>query len=74
MLTYVNTRGVSRTHAESGLGLSLTKVNDSLLFFVAESSILYFVVDLDVPLDVNCAYMYFLIDVNSLFIKFVNMT
>ena len=33
-----------------------------------------FVVDLDEPLDMNCAYMYFLIGVNSLFIKLVNIT
>ena len=33
-----------------------------------------FVVDLDEPLDMNCAYMYFLIGVNSPFIKLVNIT
>ena len=50
------------------------EVNNPLLPFVTESSIVGFVVDLDEPLDMNCAYMYFLIGVNSLFIKLVNIT
>ena len=51
----------------------MTKVNDSPLSFVAESFILDFVVVLDVPLDINFVYVYFLIGVNGRFIKFVNM-
>ena len=65
---------VCRTPLESGVGLSVTKVNDCPLYFVAESSILDFVVVLAVCLDINCLYMYFMIGVNSLFIEFVNMT
>ena len=58
----------------SGVGLSVKKVNDKRLHFVAESSILDFVVILAASLDINCLYMYFMIGVNSLFIEFVNMT
>ena len=50
------------------------EVHNSPLPFVMESSIMGFVVDLDEPLDMNCAYMYFLIGVNSPFIKLVNIT
>ena len=59
---------------KSGVGLSVKKVNDCPLYFVAESSILDFVVTLAAYLDINCFYMYFMIGVNSLFIEFVNMT
>ena len=47
---------VSRTIMESGVGLSMTKVNDSLLYFVAERAILDFVVVLGASRDINCLY------------------
>ena len=40
-------------------GLSATKVNDSPLSFVAESSIIDFMVGLDAPRDISCVYMCF---------------
>ena len=65
---------VSRTPVESWVGLSVMKVNSCPLYFVADSSVLDFVVVLAASLDINCLYMYFMIGVNSLFIEFVNMT
>ena len=65
---------MSRTPVESGVGLSVTKVNDYLLYFVLGSPVLDFVVVLAASLDSNCLYMYFKTGVNSLFIEFVNMT
>ena len=59
---------------ELGLGLSVTKVKGCPLYFVAESSILDFVIVLAAFMDINCLYMYFMIAVNSLFTEFVNMT
>ena len=59
---------------KSVMELSVMKVNDYLLHFVAESSILNFVVVLAASLDISCLYMYFMIGVNSLFMEFVNMT
>ena len=59
---------------KSWVGLSVTKVNGCPLYFVADSSVLDFVVVLDASLVINCLYMYFMIGVNSLFIEFVNMT
>ena len=56
------------------MGLSVTKINSCLLYFVAGSSVLDFVVVLAASLDINCLYMYFMIGVKSLFIEFVNMT
>ena len=50
------------------MGPSVTKVNDFLLSFVADSFDL--VVVLDATLDINCVYMYFVI-LCSLFIKFL---
>ena len=44
------------------------------LRLVVKTSILYFAVVLAASVDINCLYMYFMIDVNSLFIEFVNMT
>ena len=64
--------GVSGTPVESGVEFSVTKINDAPLSSVTQSSILDFAVVLD-P-DINCVYMHFMIGVNSLFIKFVNMT
>ena len=56
------------------MGLSVTKIDSCLLYFVAGSSVLDFVVVLAASLDIDCLYMYFIIGVNSLFIEFVNMT
>ena len=55
---------MSRTPVESGVDLSVTKVNDSQLSFVAESSILDFAVVLDASLDINGVYMYFMVGRN----------
>ena len=51
---------------KSGLGISVKKVNDYPLYFIAESSILNFVVVLAASLDINCLYIHFMIGVNSL--------
>ena len=51
----------------------VTKVNDCPLAFIVVSYILDFVIVLDVSLDINCVYMYFMISVNSLFIENVCM-
>ena len=64
---------VSRTPVESWVGLSVTKVNGYPLYFVADSSVLDFVVVLADSLAINCLYMYFMIGVNSPFIEFVSM-
>ena len=64
---------MSRTPVESGVGLSVRKANGSPLYFVAESSILDFVVVLDASLDIDFVYMYFMIGANSLVIEFVNI-
>ena len=58
---------------KSWVGLSMTKVKGCPLYFVADSSVLDFIVVLAASLDINCLYMYFMIGVNSLFIEFVNM-
>ena len=51
---------------KSGLGISVKKVNDYPLYFIAESSILNFVVVLAASLDINCLYIHFMIGANSL--------
>lgn len=66
---FKNNWGISRTPVKADLGHSVKKINDSLLSFVVESSILDSVVVLDPSLDV-----YFMLGVNSLFIKFLNIT
>ena len=78
LLTYFQetSGGVSRIPVEYGVGLSVKRVNNFPLCFVAESSILDLVVVLDASLEINCVYIYkdFMKGVNSLYIKFVNMT
>lgn len=66
---FKNNWGISRTSVEADLGHFVKKINASLLPFVIESSILDSVVVLDPSLN-----MYFMLGVNSLFIKFLNIT
>ena len=76
ILTYFQeaSRSVPRVHIKYGVGLSVAKVNDSPLSFVAESSFLDFLLVLDASLGISCVCMCFMIGVNDLFIKFVNAT